>query len=298
MTFFDYDYLCPATPAEAVTLLAATEQATLLAGGTDVLMKLRYERIHPKALIDLSRMADLRGIRAVNDGLWLGPLTSMSELAQSSQVQQAWAALAEGAQAVGSVQIRNLATVGGNVCNASPAADTIPALLAAQAQAELTGPAGRRTLPLDQFFSGPGQTTLQPGELLTGLYLPSPQAYHGSTYLRHCIRRQLDLAAVGVAVALTLDEAGRVATACIALGAVAPTPVRAYEAEQCVTASGVLDEETLAGAAQLAMQTARPISDLRATAGYRRHMVGVLTRRALSQAYRRAQSQVTGTWST
>lgn len=289
MTFFDYAYLRPATLAEAITLLATTEQAIPLASGTDVLMKLRYERIHPQALVDLSRIPDLRGIRSIEGGLWLGPLTTMNELAQSNLIRARWTALAEGAAAVGSLQIRNLATVGGNVCNASPAADTIPALLAAQAQAQLTGPAGQRTVPLHQFFSGPGQTVLQPGELLTSLYLPSPAPYFGSTYLRHCIRHQLDLAAVGVAAALTLNEAGHIVTAWIALGAVAPTPLRAYAAEQGVTAAGLLDEKTLADAAQLAVQAARPISDLRATADYRRHMVGVLTRRALSQAYRRAQ---------
>ncbi|MFN8459655.1 MAG: xanthine dehydrogenase family protein subunit M [Anaerolineae bacterium] len=289
MTFIDFAYLRPATLAEALTLLAATEQAIPLASGTDVLMKLRYERIHPQALIDLSGLAELRGIRSIEGGLWLGPLTTMSEVAQAALIREQWAALAEGAQAVGSLQIRNLATVGGNVCNASPAADTIPALLVAQAQAELTGPTGQRTLPLVQFFTGPGQTALQPGELLTGLFLPSLGPYFGSTYLRHCIRRQLDLAAVGVAAALTLNEAGHIVTACIALGAVAPTPLRAYEAEQCVIASGILNEKTLHDAAQLAIGATRPISDLRATADYRRHMVGVLTRRALQGAYRRAQ---------
>jgi carbon-monoxide dehydrogenase medium subunit len=289
MTFIDYRYLRPATLTEAATLLATTDKAILLASGTDVLMKLRYERIRPSVLVDISRMPNLRGIHLSRNHLWLGPLTSMSQLAASATVQQKWPALAESAAAVGSLQIRNLATVGGNVCNASPAADTIPSLLALDTQAELTSPNGQRTAPLDQFFTGPGQTVLQAGEILTGLTIPVLGGRVGSIYLRRCIRRQLDLAAVGVAAAINLNEAGQIVQVRLALGAVAPTPLRAYAAEQVIVAAGVLNESTLAEAAHLAQQAARPISDLRATAAYRRQMVGVLTRRALQAAYHRAQ---------
>jgi carbon-monoxide dehydrogenase medium subunit len=201
-------------------------------------------------------------------------------------VREEYGIIAQGAAALGSFQIRCRATVGGNICNASPAADMVPGLICLGAVVKIAGPGGERLLPLEDFFSGPGKTALGAEEILTEILVPPPQTPAGFHYTKHAVRKAMDLAVAGVAVALSSNPAkDRCATAKIALGAVGPVPMRAARAEDCLKGRK-LDEEAVSRAALLASEDARPISDIRAAAEYRREMVQVITRRALRQAWR------------
>jgi carbon-monoxide dehydrogenase medium subunit len=209
------------------------------------------------------------------------------ELEQDSRVRSGYLALAESAALVGSIQVRNLASVGGNLCNAAPSADMTPPLLALYAEAVIVGPRGERRVPLSAFFLGPRRTVLAPDELLIELEIPAPGPRSGGSYLRHTPRRELDIAVVGVASQLTLSN-GVCAKARIALAAVAPVPLRATDAEQALEGQPVTSER-IERAAELAVGAARPISDQRGSADFRRHLVGVLTRRTLGRAFDRAR---------
>ena len=277
------DYVRSSSVEEALALLQkATLPVRVLAGGTDLLPRLRLDPAEKVGVVDISGASDLAGIVPARQGLRIGAATKLAAVVTSSQLSgSAWQVLAEAASLVGSPQIRNLATLGGNICNASPAADTIPALLVLDAQAEMVSARGVRSIPLSEFFVGPGQTVLEKDEILASVLLPEPPAQAVATYLKHSPRRAMDLAVVGVGVLLARAE-GQI-EARIALGAVAPTPLRARQAEKLIRQAPCLDDETIAEAARLAAQEARPISDVRASAEYRTAMVEVLTRRALDQ---------------
>ena len=212
-------------------------------------------------------------------------MTQVRDVELSADIQQHHTALAEGASEIGSIQIRNLATIGGNIAHASPAADTVAGLLVADAQVDIAGADGERTVPIDELFTGPGQTVLAPGEIITRFRLPSPTS--GSHYIKHKIREVMDLAFIGVAAALNLDN-GTITDARIGLAAVAPTPIRATEAENLLNGN-VPTAELLEQAGEAAAATASPISDLRCSAEHRREMVDVLTRRAIQHALERAR---------
>jgi carbon-monoxide dehydrogenase medium subunit len=199
--------------------------------------------------------------------------------------------IADGAKLVGSVQIRNLATVGGNLCNAAPSADVAPPLIAARALAEILGPNGTRTVSLDRFFLAPRRTVLGPNELLLGLHVPEPGKTTGGHYLRHTPRKEMDIAVVGVGSSVDLAD-GYCRQARISLGAVAPTPIRAERAEAALVGK-MLTPELLGQVARLAAEAAQPISDVRGSADFRRHLVEVLTRRTLTEAWRRASPEAT-----
>lgn len=282
-----FEYIRAYSTDEALRLLIAHgSEARLLAGGTDLLLAVRDGRARPKYVIDLNHVAELTGIEPTETGLRIGAMTSMRALGVSPQLAGGYRVLAEAARTVASVQIRNLATVGGNICNASPSADTAPALMVLGAEAEIVGPQGSERLPLEQFFQGPGQTALAANQMLVALHLPRPAEKSGAVYIKHSLRRAMDLAFVGVACLLSAanGQNGRIETARIALGAVAPTPIRARRAEELIRSRGQLDEETIAEAAKLAADTATPIDDVRATAWYRKRMVEVETGRALRRA--------------
>jgi carbon-monoxide dehydrogenase medium subunit len=219
-----------------------------------------------------------------NNGLLsIGSAVTVGRIARDPRVQQAFTALAAAAGLIGSAQIQNMATVGGNICNASPSADTAPALLVLDAVAVIASARGERTLLLEEFFLGPGKTALQPAEFLKSIQVPVLEARSGSFYYRHTPRARMDIAVVGVAAMLTLDGNSRITKARIALGAVAPTPLRAYKAETDLIGE-TPSEDLFNHAAHVAMDAAAPIDDLRASAEYRRHLVQVLTKRALHQA--------------
>jgi CO/xanthine dehydrogenase FAD-binding subunit len=234
----------------------------------------------PPAVINVKRIPGLGKIDVGADAIRLGSLTTLTALIEHPIIQAEYPVLPFTARYMGSPAIRHVATVGGNLCNASPAADLSPVLLVLDAEVEIVGPAGARRLPLDRFFRGPGQTALGAGELLVWLELPRKHASWAVRYERLDVRRAMDIAIAGVAVALRRDG-DHVAEARLALAAVAPTPRRVPEAEAGLLAGG-LGPAAIDRAAELAMAAARPIGDVRATAEYRREMVGTLVRRALA----------------
>jgi carbon-monoxide dehydrogenase medium subunit len=244
--------------------------------------------IRPSALINLKRIPGLNGIDKKPNGLSIGALTSISALAQSSLIQSEYPVLAQAARLLGSPSICNLATLGGNIGRASPASDMAPPLmvLAARVCVEVTG--GKRELPLEAFFAGPGKATLNPGEVIASLWVPETPPHSGAAYLKLGRRQGMDLALVGVAVYLKLDDRGETEDARIALASVAPVPIRARNAEEELL-SGPMTPERIGKAALAAVSDASPISDVRASADYRKEMIRVLTCRAVHEARQRAQ---------
>jgi CO/xanthine dehydrogenase FAD-binding subunit len=277
-----FEYLEPTTVADAARLLAEYgHRARLLAGGTDLLIQMEGGRHQPEAVIYTGRIPELRRITGdAAQGLRIGAMATLREVENHPVVMERYPALARGAKEVGSVQIRNLATLAGNLCNASPSADTSPALLAYDAEAEILADHGRtRTVPVSEFWTGPGRTVLQPGEMVTAIRLPPPPPGLRSFYTKLAVRKAMDLAMVGVCVTLVPSN-GRVERPRIALGAVAPTCFRPPDAEAALERDGIGAIDDVAALAQAACS---PIDDQRASAAYRREMVRVLTARALNQ---------------
>jgi carbon-monoxide dehydrogenase medium subunit len=284
-----FDLQLPGSVDDCLKLLAERGRETkLLAGGTDLLPQLKNHLLKPARVIDLSGVARLKTLDSAGGrGLRVGAAVTARELERDPFVTRHYAALAESGALVGSVQVRNLATLGGNLCNAAPSADMAPPLLALDAEAVIAGPKGERRVPMTSFFVGVRQTVVGPDELLVELLVPDPGPHSGGTYVRHTPRRELDIAVVGVAAQLTLAN-GVCSKARIALAAVAPTPVRATAAERSLEGQPVTPER-IARAADLALEVAKPISDQRGSADFRRHLVKVLTRRTLTIALARAR---------
>jgi aerobic carbon-monoxide dehydrogenase medium subunit len=285
-----FELVLPGSLDDCVKALARHgSEAKLLAGGTDLLPQMKNALLKPAVVIDLSSVSRLRAIEPANgQGLRVGAAVTARTLELDRAVRARFLSLAESGALVGSVQVRNLATLGGNLCNAAPSADMAPPLLALDAEAVITGPKGERRVPIGAFFTGVRRTVLAPDELLVELAVPAPGAYSGGNYLRHTPRRELDIAVVGVASQLTLAN-GVCTKARIALAAVAPVPLRATAAEQALEGQAVTPER-IARAADLAIEAARPISDQRGSADFRRHLVRVLTRRTLTTALARASA--------
>lgn len=287
-----FEYLQPPSLQEATAILARHgSQAKVLAGGTDLLALLKERTLKPRFVVNIKRIPGLEGIvHTTGKGTRIGALTTIRTLETSPLLKEIYTALAEAAHLLGSPQVRNLATIGGNLCNAAPSAETAAPLLSLSATARLVGPRGERTIPLESFFKAPGSTVLQKGELLAELILPEPPPGTGSAYLKHCPRGSMDIAVVGVAAMVTLSPGnGKVQECRIGLGAVAPTPIRARGAEELLRGKKPA-EKLLQEVAQKAASEASPISDLRSSAEYRRQMVSVLTARALLLALERASS--------
>lgn len=264
-------------------------EAKVVAGGTDLLPQLKNGLLKPPCVVDLSGVSELRALaRAGGDGLRIGAAVTARAIELDRHIRSTYPAVAESGALVGSVQVRNLATVGGNLCNAAPSADMAPPLLALDAEAVIVGPGGQRRVPLASFFLGVRRTVLAPDELLLEIVVPAPGPRSGGHYLRHTPRRELDIAVVGVAAQITLTD-GVCGKAGIALASVAPTPVRAAAAEQALVGQP-MTPALIERAAELAVEAARPISDQRGSADYRRHLVRVLTRRTLTIALERARN--------
>ena len=279
-----FEYYEPATLDDAVALLGRHRgAASVLAGGTDLLVEMKEQLRRPQHVVNIKRISGIASFDYDDrGGLRIGALVTARAIETSPVVLAKYPGLAQAARELGSVQIRNRATLVGNVCRASPSADTLPPLIADRAWAKLYGSAGERTVELEQFFTGPGRTLLAPDELVIELVVPPPAPHTGKVYIKHGRRKAMELATVGVAVALTL-EGGRCADVSIVLGAVAPTPIRARTAEDALRGQPA-DETRIADAARAARSEARPISNVRASADYRSEMVDVLTRRALERA--------------
>ncbi|MFN3652051.1 MAG: FAD binding domain-containing protein [Armatimonadota bacterium] len=276
-----FHYLEPRSIDEAARLLREHGAgARILAGGTDLIVQMETGRRQPETVVYLGRIPELRGIETADGGLRIGAGATLRQVENHPVVRERYPSLSRGCAEVGSVQIRNLATLAGNLCNASPSADTSPALLAYDAAVEITGgSAGSRVVPVGDFWTGPGRTVLEPGELVTAIRLPTAPAGRRDFYTKLAVRKAMDLAMVGVCVALVPDG-DRAHDVRIALGAVAPVCLRAVDAEAAVERGGAAASDEAAALAEAAVS---PIDDQRASAAYRREMVRVLTARALRQ---------------
>ena len=280
-----FDYLEPHSLDEALGMLEKNgTRARLVAGSTDFLVRWRTGSWRPQVVVCMQHVPGLDGLGFNDDdGLSIGAMVTVQDIEQSVTVRARYPALAASASAFAGVQVRNLATVAGNVCNASPAGDTLPALLAYDAQCRVVSSNGERWLPLTEVFVGPGQTALAAGEIMTELRLPTPAPNSGGLYIKHSPRGAMDISAVGAASVVSIGSDGACASVRIALGAVAPTPMRAHDAEDRLIGQ-IPTDENIAESARLAAQASRPIADVRSGAEYRREIAQVLTERTLRHA--------------
>ena len=278
-----FDYVAVGSVREAVAALKNKKRVMVLAGGTDMLVRMKGRALTPEVVVDVKGIPGA-GDFSAKSGLSIGSAVTMRQVELSAKVREDYAAVAQGAAVVGSIQIRNLATVAGNICNAAPSADVAPGLIALRAKVRIAGPGGQRTLLVENFMTGPGKTALKRGELVTAIQLPSPGPRTGSAFVRHTPRGAMDIAVVNVAVAMTLaPRTGKCEDVRIVLGAVAPTPMRALKAEMLLRGEK-LTADLLAEASAVAGAEARPISDQRASAEFRRELVRVLTGRMVEAA--------------
>jgi len=289
-----FEYYEPTSLDEAVQLLGQHNgEAQILAGGTDLLVELKEQIRWPKHVVNIKKIPGLdRFSFDEMEGLQFGALVTTRTLETSPIITEHYYSLHQAFTVFASIQVRNRATVAGNVCRASPSAESSPPLVADEAKVKIYGPQGEREVPIEAFFKGPGKTVLAPDEILTAFQVPAPSPHTGKFYIKHGRRKAMELATVGVAVTLTVD--GDVCRqARIALGAVAPTPIRAKEAEGLLEGQR-LDAKSIQRAAQAAYEVAKPISDVRASEEYRHDMVRVLTARAIRSAGQRASAAETG----
>jgi len=279
-----FDYLEPQTIQEAVSLLTKYDgKAKVIAGGTDLMNLIRTKMIRAEYVVDIEHVPGLDYVRYDDKGaLTIGALTTIRALELSAELKEHHPVISQAAGQLGSMAIRNMGTIGGNLCHASPAADTAPSLIGLGATVKIVGPAGKRIVALEDFFTGPGQTVLQRGEMAVEIQVPSMPRHTQGVYLKHSIRGTADLAIVGVAVIATLDGE-RCQNVKIVLGAVAPTPMRARNAEEVLEGKEI-DDALIENAAQAAADESRPITDVRASADYRKEMVKVFTRWAIKGA--------------
>lgn len=279
-----YEYLTPMNLQEALEALQRYDgRAALLAGGTDLIPEMKQGKRGPEYIVDLKHVPDLDRIGEDGDVLRIGALTKLRTIETSPLVRKYCHLLAQAASYVGSVQIRNRATLGGNICHASPSADTVPALLVLGSRVRIQGLAGERQEPIETFFLGPGITALRDGEILTEIIVPKQLKLESGVYIKHSIRKAMDLAIVGVAAIVRADEDGTATFVKLGLGAVAPTPIRARKAELLLEKQR-LAEPIIRKAAQVAVEEIRPISDIRGSAEYRTEITRVLVRRAVTEA--------------
>ncbi len=282
-------YEAPETLDAALILLArARGSARVLAGGTDLLVQLRAGRIAPEWLIDVKRIPELRTVSAEGGGWRIGAAVTCMELIEHEPFAAAWPGIIDGVRMIGSIQVKGRATLAGNLCNASPAADSVPALIAAGALATIAGPQGRRDVPVEQIATGPGRTCLAPGEILVSFQLAARPRRSADAYLRFTPRSEMDIAVAGAAVDLTLDDSGVCRHARVSLGAVAERALLVPQAGAALVGTRV-DEPALQRLADAASAACRPIDDKRGTREYRIRVAGVLARRAAQRALERAR---------
>ena len=282
-------YEAPDSLDAAVALLAEAQGETrVLAGGTDLLVQLRAEMIEPGLVVDIKKIPEMRDITAEGGGFRIGAAVTGAELGEHDALKTAWPGVVESVELIGSTQIQGRATVVGNLCNASPAADSGPALIAADAVAAIAGPTGRREAPVADIATGPGQTSLAKGEVVVSLFLPARPPRSCDAYLRFIPRTEMDIAVVGAGVNLTLDETGTCTQARVALGAVAARALLVPDAAGALIGTAV-DGPALERLAQAASDACRPIDDKRGTKEFRIKVAGVLARRAAQIALERAR---------
>ena len=292
-----FNYHEPRSVDEATRLLGETgEETSVLAGGTDLLVNMKMGKRAPKHVISLSRIEELSTVRGDQGSLTLGACVTAGELKEQGEIKAQFKGLCESAGSLGSPLIRNLATVGGNIVTARPAADLPPSLMAYGARIVLKKHKGERIIPLEEFFKGPGQTSIEPEEILTAIILNEPPPYSGGGYVKLGVRKTLEISLVNVAAFFALDgPGGAIQDARIVLGAVAPIPIRSPSAEGILRGEKP-DEVLFERAGIAASKDAKPIDDFRASAEYRREMVKVLTKRALRMAYEEAKLREWRRW--
>lgn len=284
-----FDYLAPTTIDEAVAaLVKGGKDARVMAGGTDLMVKIRHRVLFPKQIISLKRIDGLDAITFdEKSGLTIGATALLSDVASHPMILEHYPTVAEAAESTANVQVRNMGTVVGNLCNASPSADNAPTLIALNATVNITGPSGTRSMALDEFFRGPGITALEDGEIVTSVFVPTPPAETGTAYISVSQRGQLDCSAIGLGAKVTLDG-DRCTDARIVVGACAPVPLRTKDAEKMLIGQELTDD-VIRKAAQKASEETSPIDDVRATAAYRYKVTTVITIRALTDARKMAQ---------
>jgi carbon-monoxide dehydrogenase medium subunit len=282
-------YEAPQTLEAASALLAgAGGVARVLAGGTDLLVQMRGEFVDPDLIVDIKNIPEMRAIAVENGRYRVGAAVTGIEIMEHKGFNQTWPGVVDGVSLIGSIQIRGRATMGGNLCNASPAADSVPALVAAGALASVAGPGGRRDVPVEEIGVGPGKTSLNKGEIVASFLLPERTPRSGGAYLRFIPRTEMDIAVVGAGVDLTLADDGVCTRAKVALGAVAERVLVVEDAAAALVGTRV-DAAALKALAAAAGAACRPINDKRGTIEFRTEVAGVLARRAALKAVERAR---------
>ncbi len=283
-------YEAPETLDAAVALLVAEPgDARVLAGGTDLLVQMKTDLVHPTLIVDIKRISQLRNISREGSGFRVGAGVSGAELKEHPELKKVWPGVVEAANLIGSTQIQGRATMGGNLCNGSPAADSVPALIAAGATATVVGPKGHRDVAVEDVIIGPRKLSLSKGEFVVSFLLPARQPHSADAYLRFIPRTEMDIAVVGAGVNLSVDGKGAVSAARVALGAVAARPILVPEAAQALIGSA-LDGDVINRFESAVRAACRPIDDKRGTKDFRIKVAGVIARRAVMKAYERARA--------
>src|SRR5262249_19809706 len=286
----DVRYEAPQTLQAAVALLAgASGPAPVLAGGTDVIVQMETDLIEPALLVDIKKIAETRELKAENGGFRVGAAVPGMEIVEHAAFCKAWPGVVDGVKLIGSIQIKGRASIGGNLCNGSPAADSVPPVIAAGAIVRIIGPNGTREVPVEQIPVGPGKTSLAKGEFIVSFFFPPRPAHASDAYQRFTPRTEMDIAVVGVGVNLVLDGGGTCTAARVALGAVAPTVLLVKECADALVGTKVGDA-ALDKLAKAASAACRPIDDKRGTKEYRIKVTGVLAKRTALQALERART--------
>ncbi|HAA93067.1 MAG TPA: oxidoreductase [Rhodospirillaceae bacterium] len=284
----DLRYEAPDSVEAAVGLLTSNDGAKVMAGGTDLLVQLREEMVEPELIIDIKRIAETRRIEIGADEVRIGAAMTGAELGEHEELVAMWPGVVEAVELIGSWQVQGRATIGGNLCNASPAADSVPAIIASGAKVAIAGPNGAREIPAEEFPTAPGRTALESNEFVTSLILPVPPKRSGDAYLRFIPRTEMDIAVVGAGVSLSLADDGTCASARLSLGAVAPKALLVEPATE-VLVGNKLDDDTLSKLDAVARDACSPIDDKRGTIEYRTKVAGVLARRSAAIAWQRAE---------
>lgn len=287
----EIECLFPKTVRQALSMLEShQEDSRAIAGGTDIINKLKRRFVSTRYLVDLKAIPDLDFVVEDSQGLRIGAVASLSDILDSPLVRRHYPIIIDAVSVMASPQIRNTATMVGNLCNAVPSADSAPPLIALQAKLRIVNSRGQRTVPVETFFTGPGKTVLTPRELVQEILIPSPKVPSAGTYLKHMLRSEMDLAVVGVGVYLTLNSEDKTCTdARIVLGAVAPTPIRAQKAED-ILKDKTIDNNLMEECAKIASTESKPIDDIRGSADYRKKIVSVLAKRAIQQCLVRLEA--------
>ena len=281
----DFEYVLVSTSSEVISLLSDTgKKIKILNGGTDLITQLSDGRVEPDIVIDIKAIPEVNEIRIDDKGIFIGSAVTCLTLCRNAEIKKTYSGLFDAFSLIGGVQIQGRATIGGNLCNASPAADSIPALIAHNAECIIAGPNGNQTVPVSEFCIAPGKTVLKNNEILVGIHVPKPNGVYASAYERFIPRNEMDIAVVGVGSFLSINKDGAIQKARLALGAVGPTPLYVTKAEELLKGISIFDEHlntVLDKVSQVAQKTSIPITDMRGSADQRKHLVQVLTRRTL-----------------